>query len=468
MEKQYPTWSGGCAERRRLQEVSVGGSALSEVSEGASAPGGQLRELQDSPLLSCSPPTSATIQTSEVMKVAFSADTEKDYCGDLTTSTGEANSTAQKMTTVGLAEQCSQFCGEEAVPLLVGSIDFGFNQSAMDSVCINSNIVTTDSDRVTQCHEDAESMIAVDVKMSAFITAMNEVELAKIAYETAVAARLPAIKAKIEDKAEDVLKGARADQKAEAYSAFLRTEVFNEVTGSSQQAVKYKTSLDRLGVAVESLQSTVAASIKAYTRFLSDCSDLFTGKGQYNEYLLDQCSQTSTECIDGEGGFGRHSGCCCGYTPFMAVGQEKVSYANTIPGISAEAFEDSQGLARVGNRLLRRLTEAPKSYYDICGSVWEGNAQILANFHAEILSLGNEEVFQDWLNAMKTRYPDAEMCVYEDPPDLPPNNNLGGDNTGGNGSDQVDVSGADGPAAPLPALAVAALAVAAAPRVVQP
>jgi len=97
MEKQYPTWSGGCAERRRLQEVSVGGSALSEVSEGASAPGGQLRELQDSPLLSCSPPTSATVQTSEVMKVAFSADTEKDYCGDLTTSTGEANSTAQKI-----------------------------------------------------------------------------------------------------------------------------------------------------------------------------------------------------------------------------------------------------------------------------------------------------------------------------------------------------------------------------------
>jgi len=187
----------------------------------------------------------------------------------------------------------------------------------------------------------------------------------------------------------------------------------------------------------------------------------------YNEYLLDQCSQTSEECIDGE--WGQHSGCCCGYTPFMAIGQEKISDSNTIPGISAEAFEDSEGLARVGNRLRRRLAEAPKSYFDICGSVWEGNAEILANFHSEILTLGTEAVFQDWLKAMKTRYPDADMCVYEDPPVLPKGNgNKNGDSNGVGDGNIVGISGADGLAAPLPALAVAALAVTAAPWFAQP
>jgi len=419
------------------------------------------------------------------MKVAFSNYTEKDYCGDLITPTG------QRMTTVDLAEQCSQFCGSEAVPLLVGSIDFGFNQSAMDSVCINSNIVTTDSDKVTQCLRDAEAMAAVDTKMAAFLTALTQVELAKVEYETAVAAKLPGIKAKIEEKAEDVLKGARADQKAAVYSTFLREQVFNEVTGSSQQAVKYKEALNRMGTTVESLRTTVAASIKAYSHFLANCSQLYTGKGLYKEYLLDQCSQTSTECVDSDWGY--HAGCCCGYTPFMAVGQEKVSFSNTIPGITAEALADNGGLSRVGNRL-RRLSATPKSYYDICGSVWEDSSDILASFHSEISSLGSEAIFQDWMNAMETRYPDADVCLFQNPTKTTPSPSPSGSPSpspsgspspspsgspspspsspspspspsggGNNNTNNLVVSGAVGAAAHLPALALVVLA-AAAPR----
>jgi len=290
---------------------------------------------------------------------------------------------------------------------------------------------------------------------------LTEVELAKVEYETAVMAKLPAIKAKIEEKAEAVLKGARADKKATVYSAFLREEVFKEVTGNSQQAVKYKTALERLGVAVESLQATVKASVAAYTHFLDHCSDLFTGKGTYDEYLLDQCSQTSEECLDGAGGFGRHAGCCCGYTPFMAVGLEKVGFGATIPGIEAAALKDDGGLARVGNRL-RRLADEPKSYYDICGSVWEGNADILASFHTGIASLGTDAVFQDWLNAMKKRYPDADLCVFQEGATggNGPTGGNGGDDPKANGPTISSVGGADGTSARLPTLVLTALALA--------
>jgi len=397
------------------------------------------------------------------MKVAFSNVTEKDYCTDLTTRAGE------KMTTVGLADQCGEFCGTEAVPLLVGSIDFGFNQSAMDTVCINSNIVTTDSATVNQCLTDAEAMQAVDIKMSAFITAVTEVELANLEYETAVAAQLPKIKGTIEEKAESVLKGARADKKAEAYSEFLRTEVFNQITGSSQQAVKYKESLTRLGVTVESLQKTVKKSIAAFTNFLANCSDLYTGKGPYGEYLLDQCSQTSAECVDSE--WGRHAGCCCGYTPFMAVGQSKVNFQNTIPGISAKALDDGSGLARVASRL-RRLSEPSKTYYDICGTVWEDTNKLVSTFRDDIGD--TTTVYQEWLDTMKARYPDANLCLYTEgtkQPDGSPSPSGGGGSpspspSGGGGSPSPSdprngaASGAEGTSAHLPALAAAMAAAA--------
>jgi len=455
LESQYPKYFG-CNGRRQLAEGGPGGVAVPE------------RKLQGSALLECSPPTSATVDTSEVMKVAFSKDTERDYCGDLQTANG------QKMTTVGLAEQCEEFCGSEAIPLLVGSIDFGFNQSAMDSVCVNSDIVKTDSAMVTQCLENAEAMHAVDIKMSAFVTALTAVEFAKIEYETAVMEKLPAIRDKIEEKAEGVLKGARADQKAAAYSAFLRDEVFSEVTGNSQSALKYKEALARLGQTVESLQTTVRASIQAFTSFLTDCNDLYTGKGLYNEYMLDACSQTSDECIDAE--WGRHAGCCCGYTPFMAVGLEKVNYANTIPGITAEALIDGSGSARVAHRLrrlaedgMRRLSEE-KQYYHICGTVWKENDELLTEFFTDLE--GERTIFEEWLGAVEARYPDADLCMFGPPTPAPtpapvpsptpsplgPSPSPSGG--GSEGKEEKDASGAYGPSAYLPGSSLLVLAAA--------
>lgn len=391
LKDNYPTWySEICPGGRRLVE---------EVPGGALAAGRRM-----STLLTCSPPSAPTIDVGETMKVAFSKDTEQAHCSDLTTPTG------QPMTTVGLAEQCSAFCGSEAVPLLVGSIDFGFNQTAMDTVCLNSDLVTTDSAKVTQCLNDAEAMVAVEIKMAAFITALTALELVKVEYEKSVAEQLSAMKDKIAEKAEAVLKGAKANEKAADYAAFLKDEVLNGMMGNSVEALKYKQALERLGVSVGSLKTTAQASLQAFQDFLSDCSDVYTGKGSSGEYLLDQCSQTSDECIDSE--WGRHVGCCCGYMPFMAVGQERVSFSSTIPGLGAEALKDSEGKARVGSRLRRRMSEnvSDNTYIDICGAAWESNKEPVADFLSATPS--DEPFLRGWLAAKQERYPDADLCAY--------------------------------------------------------
>ena len=56
------------------------------------------------------------------------------------------------------------------------------------------------------------------------------------------------------------------------------------------------------------------------------------------EYLLDLCSQTSTACV--EDSLGRHAGCCCGYSPLIALG------ANTIPTATIDGIANSRSQAK--------------------------------------------------------------------------------------------------------------------------
>merc|ERR1719375_970441 len=82
-------------------------------------------------------------QLGEQLHVAFGSST-RNYCSS----------------NKNLADQCKAFCGD-AIPILVGSKEFGFNSSAIDDVCLNSEVLKTNTSAISACHEKSRSIQGV-------------------------------------------------------------------------------------------------------------------------------------------------------------------------------------------------------------------------------------------------------------------------------------------------------------------
>ena len=68
------------------------------------------------------------------------------------------------------------FCGDDAVPLTIGGVYFGFNQSTMDSICMGGDIVEANETFVDTCHSHARAMSDVQIKLAAFVSSLRRQE----------------------------------------------------------------------------------------------------------------------------------------------------------------------------------------------------------------------------------------------------------------------------------------------------
>merc|ERR1719355_282370 len=74
------------------------------------------------------------------------------------------------------------------------------------------------------------------------------------------------------------------------------------------------------------LEETIAQQLPNLNNFVRECNQVFLGTSPRQEYLLDICSVTSSECINEPEG--KHVGCCCGIIP--------AAFAFSIDGLASE------------------------------------------------------------------------------------------------------------------------------------
>jgi len=441
--EKYPEYFGRCqSSGRRLgmlanvaaDVAAVPGELLADVASLAAHVFGHGSQPKGPPKLECTPPVGQDDpDVKETMKTAFWSQTEQDTCDMLDSTHGG------KMKTQDLAAVCQDFCGTDSVPLLVGTVAFGFNKSAIDSICVDSSTVTTDQAKVTQCLKEASAMQDVEIKTAAAAASLMALESAKLFYEAAVRAMIPGMKAIIKAEADSALRYATVGNKVTALQKVLN-KTLNSVTGHSAAALALKQALKDMEQKQKDLQETLVRAVKEFTRFIKECNQLFTGKGASKEYLLDMCSQTSLECIQEEES--RHVGCCCGYMPLLAVGHYGVSLTQTIPGIQAAELSDADGKARVTSDVRvpkedsderkhsdgsdgdsdgdsdekserpRRLAEA-EGAYSICGSAYRDSMETVHSTEKKIKELGQEQLLEGHLAELAERYPGYAFCQVE-------------------------------------------------------
>lgn len=407
LKKSYPDYYKAhvteCEGGRRLegtvQEESRAQAESALPNDGAPTAG--LRRLLKK-LTSCDPQRSI-MKDEETLRVAFWKDTETDYCSSIST-------------TSGLVDTCQAFCGANAVPLMIGGTSFGFNQSAMDSVCGGSGEpISTDSGMVAECHKDARGLNDVRAKAATFISKLEILNAEKLRYEASVKATVQTMKESIKSKAKSVISDAEVGKKIDALRNLLKQET-STLTSRSAGAKLFR--LNTATTAVQDtgdeLSSELVKNLQGVEDLVEHCSRLFTGVGSDQEYLLDLCSQTSTQCI--ESPTGRHAGCCCGYLPLLTLGLSTMP-VHTIPGLSNPKLGDSTSGKRVAARL-RRMQAATDEAFHICAESSKLAKSAVQKSEEEVKNMGYENILVGAKAVKVAKYPEyycqpKSVCVVE-------------------------------------------------------
>lgn len=346
-------------------------------------------------LVGCNPPRS---EVQPDLKVSFWQNTEEFLCGELPPPVGKV-----KMDVEGLSGFCESFCGPDALPLLMGSPTFGFNLSSMDRVClgkdINGGLFNGDLNLVQQCHIDADAFADVFAKTSNFNAKLLVLEAEKLHFQAKVRNITGIMAATLSQQASRLIVRTTEAQRITVLKQLLKdlSDELTQATGGSAK-LAVVTAMSDVNRAGSDLLISLANSMESMTRFLSNCNQFFIGTGSKKEYLLDLCSQSSTECL--ESSQSSHAGCCCGYNPFLKLGQTYIS-DSTISGIEGAGLRGDA--ARVANR--RVQSRAAADAVDICAASWTESRPGVNSAYDKINALGQSQVLSQAEQALATKYP---------------------------------------------------------------
>jgi len=396
LQEAYPEYFARCDSSRRLDSNHDELTVSNITAE---------RKLAD--VLTCSPPAFSASESPDndspdILKVAFWKHTETAYCKDSpdmpNASEGQTEGArwAQYLSSV-----CSDFCGGEAVSLLLGNGAVGFDKADMDSMCVDSTLLESNDAKVDDCHDKAKAMQGVEIKIAALVAAVDVVNTRRVQYEAVVRKSIDEMKKQIEERGEKVLMDARWNEKAQKYNELLNAAAA-EAAASSAASLAFKKALKNMKDAANELMTILRSAIPAYKEFITgDCGNVFLGKGVQKEYLLDLCSQNSVACIEEKRS--SHAGCCCAYTPHMAVGKQNIESA-TIPGISTGTLVDSEAFVAS-----RRLAEATAPF-DICGEAHNVAINAILEAQKDIKLVQGDDLLNDRIAVLKASYPGYDFC----------------------------------------------------------
>jgi len=357
------------------------------------------RRLQN--YLTCEPPSSSAVAIEDTLKVAFWELTESALCKDIVEEDGVT------LTTARMSEICSDFCTPTAVPFLLGTTAFGFSQTQLDSVCLSPEDpdVLYNAATVNDCHEKANSFKTLQDRTAAFASALQVLDASKLRFEAEAKRAANALKEVIRNEAQQVLDDATQSQKIVELQRLMRTALDDVLNVNSRVKRRLKEDADTVKERATELQITLDAVLPDISAFLTTCNMMTTGVGSRDEYLLDMCSQTSRECIDGAEGL--HVGCCCGYNPVVTLGTSGVA-ANTatISGLEAASLAG-------GGRTGRRLQE--QTSMDICAEAVQTSGPDVAEHRTAILEMDRADLILRQECERRARYPAFyERCEASD------------------------------------------------------
>jgi len=288
-----------------------------------------------------------------------------------------------------LREVCEKFC-QGGVPLLLGTLQYGFNLDEMNEICLPTKGGTDatlkyDENHLVQCASKGQSLHQVTQSATSFEVRREALQSTKLNFQEDIRTTVQALQKHMLSN-EYRLTMERVSANPDAQVNEIR-KVLKKFLGPVTEDSILNSKADALVAAANHLLVSVVNAEKDLEWFLRECDDLYLAVGSSAEYMLDFGAQQGNDCIDAE--YASHVGCCCAHNPLTGIGTANLD--RPIAGLDAKVDLGFKSEESIGDhfktgafrRLAHQQTDA--HWMDFCASVWNESRYEQAEIHAPLM-----------------------------------------------------------------------------------
>ena len=211
-----------------------------------------------------------------------------------------------------MQDACRDFCegSTNAVPLLMGTPEFGFNATAMEHIA--ASVFIKNDARVQECHVWSQAFKDVEQTLARFMAALDIFNVAKMWYTIRFQATSKEVQELVSSAAFE------ANISSQGFAAYNNIKKLTQTGSAKDIQDQLLNAINGVRVEASALQKMLSSSSELMQRFLAECNGVFLGQGSNGERYLDICRQFLDLCVEEEEA--SHVGCSCGYHPFATFG----------------------------------------------------------------------------------------------------------------------------------------------------
>jgi len=225
------------------------------------------------------------------------------------------------ITTEGMFAQCKAFCGEGAVPVVLGSDTFGLNLEQMNNVCLNSKGILADAKNMEvakKCPAKKQALRDVENSVADFLASLRVLNYGKLRFVSDIRENVEAVEKKLKQPG-FADRMSRSDDKAKVLRR-IYGQYLGGLKGDALGTFDLTADADRLADKAEMMEQMMNSKMKRVIEFFDECDNYYPIDGTEKTFLLDICRQSGSKCLTGDAPKKAvHAGCCCGHNPLVKL-----------------------------------------------------------------------------------------------------------------------------------------------------
>jgi len=305
---------------------------------------------------------------------------------------------------------CEDFCGDKAIPLLLGTPSIGFDHAGMDQICMAPGGKLMTPTVVKECHKLSGTLqlhkdIASDL-VASLLSVITEMDRIRSLTKTSQKDIHDWITDTSELGATYLYKMANhGDEGDELLLRAFRDKVKDLKDADSEDMQKVEVAIELLEINLKKFDDDLPIFLETATKFMDECQGLAVGWDSHDNYLMDVCKVNGDKCLAQDDA--SRAGCCCAYMPLQTFGEVVNERNAPIHGLNEPGSDRRLGFSNDEHEG-RRLS----SLDPICQSALLDVARVEEETWARLKEAGHENIITDRQNEAAHAYP---VCSLHPP-----------------------------------------------------
>eukprot|EP00961_Rhodomonas_salina_P211525 2856098-Rhodomonas_salina.1 len=208
--------------------------------------------------------------------------------------------------------RCEEFCGGDAVPLLVGTGGSPVTLDVAKDVCFDPSVVGTAADEAFCRGTGQKALRDLKEKLAEFVSLVMIFRTGKLLFLGVLAQYSGVIREKADSQElRDVIQNANAGEEKTEYIAFFRA--YFAFVEDQEEFLTQLAGLVKL--TFTELETQFADTYTDLVRYTRDCSQAFP-RTEADQSVLALCATQGTQCADESESY---VFCCCASNPTISV-----------------------------------------------------------------------------------------------------------------------------------------------------